>query len=271
MLNFFDSSYYLILLVVFFSVLERLFPRKEHRLIDNETKEDSYWTLFNEFGYEPALRALNTYLLFGVGHKVSVIFYNNNLTIASIENLPTIAQILLMLIVFDFVNYLIHRIFHATPFLWEIHKLHHSTPKLNALSNFRYSWMEALIFGAFFAFFTGLVYSGEMARLIANVAIGSYCVFAHSNITIKLPLIDSFLITPDYHYWHHVKYSLMRGGQNFGTIFNIWDRYFETYHRPTHLNVEVGIADPHYPKSYLRRAIYPLDKWVYKAWKKMRS
>ena len=46
----------------------------------------------------------------------------------------------------DFLEWCIHNLLHRVPWLWEFHKLHHTIEELDWIGNFRFHWMEVVIY-----------------------------------------------------------------------------------------------------------------------------
>src|SRR4051812_14737089 len=134
-------------------------------------------------------------------------------------------QLLLALLIFDFVSFLVHRQLHRSELLWNVHKVHHSTLALDGFATTRTHMLEnfaRFVPGQLVLFVIGMK-AGVVAPIVAIAAI--YGVFDHSNLNIKAGCIDSILVTPRIHRRHHVP-STTRN--NFGAIFTIWDRAFGT-------------------------------------------
>ena len=62
------------------------------------------------------------------------------------EGLPLLAQIFSLLFFKDFLEYWIHRMLHRIPFLWRYHKLHHTVKEIYWIENFRFHWMELIVY-----------------------------------------------------------------------------------------------------------------------------
>lgn len=146
----------------------------------------------------------------------------------------------------DFATYLVHRLHHTVPALWEIHKVHHSAEVLSPLTVMRKHpvfdllsrMMKALLagplLGAVFFLFAGPV--DTLTAMGANVVFGIYHLFGaglrHSHIWLSYgPWVERVLISPAQHQIHHSR-ARRHWDRNFGQIFAIWDWMFGTLYVP---------------------------------------
>src|SRR5205085_11482840 len=61
------------------------------------------------------------------------------------SSLPLWLQMILVLMLCDLMVWLIHRSFHAVPFLWGFHKVHHSSLHLDWLATYRVHPFEQIL------------------------------------------------------------------------------------------------------------------------------
>ena len=56
-------------------------------------------------------------------------------------------QFVVFLVVSDFLQWCVHRLLlHRVGFLWQFHKLHHSVKEMDWAANFRFHWMEVVVY-----------------------------------------------------------------------------------------------------------------------------
>lgn len=155
-----------------------------------------------------------------------------------------------MVIVYDLVNYWIHRSQHMFAILWPLHRIHHSDPYLDVTSGFRFHPFEsvyrALIQGAMVVAL-GMTVSQISVYLIFVVA---NLLFSHTNILLPRIIdraIGWIFVTPDLHRVHH---SVERRwhDSNYGIVLTIWDRLFQSYSNPDEAGtIIIGLAE--YPSA----------------------
>ena len=73
-------------------------------------------------------------------HRVS------GLSLLAFARQPEWLQLLALLVVKDFIQWHVHFALHHIPALWEFHKTHHSTEVMDWLSNWRFHWLEIVVY-----------------------------------------------------------------------------------------------------------------------------
>ena len=142
-----------------------------------------------------------------------------------IDRVPAAGQLLLALLIFDFVSFIVHRQLHKSDVLWSFHKVHHSTLALDGFATTRTHMFENLIRFVppqAILFLIGIPV-GMVAPVVAIAAV--YGISNHSNLGANLKVIEPLLVTPRLHRRHHVPSTTQN---NYGAIFTIWDRLFGT-------------------------------------------
>ena len=160
----------------------------------------------------------------------------------------TIVGLLLM----DFIGaYLAHFTEHKIKILWRFHLIHHSDTYIDTTSGNRHHPGESIIR---FVFTTlGVLIVGcpmwmvFMYQTLSVVATQ----FTHANICLPKKwdkLMSYIIVSPDMHKIHH-HYKLPYTDSNYGNIFSIWDRIFETYLYMERENIVYGIDTHMDPKE----------------------
>jgi sterol desaturase/sphingolipid hydroxylase (fatty acid hydroxylase superfamily) len=130
----------------------------------------------------------------------------------------------------DLLDWCVHNLMHRVPVLWEFHKLHHSIVEMDWIGNFRFHWMEIVIYQGFTYF--PLVILGVDPSVILLVAIITTLIghLNHSNLAISWGPLRYLVNSPRMHIWHHMaEYPADRPlGVNFGISLSLWDWIFHT-------------------------------------------
>lgn len=144
---------------------------------------------------------------------------------------------LTLFIGWDLSRYVLHRLLHAIPFLWEIHKVHHSAEVLTPFTLYRNHPIESMLYtargivvvsaitGIFFYFFKSQaiqyeVLSVNVVGFLFNLTGGN---LRHSHIWLSYgKKLEHVFISPAQHQVHH---SLEKAhfNTNYGTWLAIWD------------------------------------------------
>lgn len=145
-----------------------------------------------------------------------------------LHGIPASAQIVLAIVVNDFLAFLSHYVRHKVRPLWHFHTIHHSQEQLNPFTTKRTHIVEQL-------FNRGVVKWIPLAMMGSTPevwliyywydAIWDY--FVHSNLKLPWGPLKYVLVSPQYHRLHHS--SLPKHfDKNFGDHFVIWDLIFGT-------------------------------------------
>jgi len=164
--------------------------------------------------------------------------------IAGFLRLSGISEILVSLVVLDFLDYLWHRANHVVPTLWRFHSAHHVDTHVDVTTSLRFHPGELLLSGGAKAIWIVVWGPSLWAFAIFEMMITVAAQLHHSNIDFPdgvEPAVRLFGVTPRMHASHHSARTRSLDA-NFATIFSIWDRLLGSYVDPTaeHL-VEQGL------------------------------
>ena len=166
---------------------------------------------------------------------------------ASVNALSLSLITIFLVMAADFLAFLMHRLQHRIPFLWEFHKVHHSALVMHPITNYREHFVDPLL--AFLAFqifssvyvalVTVLLGYQPATPTILGVGIGTFLFsliayhLRHSHIWLayKPYWLGYLFISPAHHQLHHSK-EARHIDKNFGFIFSFWDWAFSTLYLP---------------------------------------
>lgn len=142
----------------------------------------------------------------------------------------------LYLLLFDLVDYALHRAQHRWDWWWQLHALHHSQRQMTRWSDSRNHLLDdALRDSAFVA--VALAVGIAPAQFVAVVALTQLLEsLSHANLRGDFgPVLGRLLVSPAFHRTHHAigtgheshgPGSL--GGCNYAVLFPVWDLLFGT-------------------------------------------
>jgi ornithine lipid hydroxylase len=196
--------------------------------------------------------------LYGFASALSRLGFAGGLGIWPV-NSPIVAQLLVVILLGDLLEYWYHRLAHTVSWLWPLHAIHHTPIRLSALKGPRhhvfYYWGRGLIV------WTPLVVIGVPPRLVvwqfvAEVLVGT---LAHANIAFRIPaFVHRIFVTPEFHRIHH-SIDANHGNSNYSTVFPIWDMIFGTHTDPMLVEArETGIDQDPIPRRFLSELLSPL-------------
>ena len=151
-----------------------------------------------------------------------------------------LASFLLYLVLFDLVDYGLHRAQHHYNWWWQLHALHHSQRQMTMWSDNRNHLLDDVLRDSALVL-VGLLVGIAPAQFVAIVAVTQLLEsLSHANVRLSFApflwgLGERLLVSPRFHRVHHAiglghesagPGSL--GGHNFAVLFPMWDAIFGT-------------------------------------------
>jgi sterol desaturase/sphingolipid hydroxylase (fatty acid hydroxylase superfamily) len=208
------------------TVMYRLVVRRS-----NSAKVDVFFALLQSSG---AVLFVEIAVTFGISigaARLGNMFSNYltwRITLPS-DNIFEIAfSVMVYFLVFDFVGYWVHRLYH-TPLFWNLHRFHHSAPELNFITSLRTHPAET--FTRVFFLVTPLTFlKVSDSTLLVFVIVNEFVNFCeHSQLPWNWGWIGRWIFaSPAVHQLHHSIDEEHRD-KNFGEC-PLWDRVFGTWY-----------------------------------------
>lgn len=254
--------FWLLVVSLFCFLLERIVPwRRGQKALREQFGQDLVWLIWN--GH--FLGLLVAYAAAWVIGWINQMFHLWNLpapeALRLLTDSPLWVQFILFFVVNDFLEWCVHNLLHRVPWLWQFHKIHHSIETMDWIGNFRFHWMEVIVYKSLKYF--PLVILGVDGRVILAIAVLSTLVghLNHSNVNISWGIFRYVLNSPRMHIWHHDVVLHQRSGQNFAVVFSWWDWIFGTAYMPDGQPERLGFEQmAGFPRGLLSRLIYPFWK-----------
>ncbi|MEM1267571.1 MAG: sterol desaturase family protein [Pseudomonadota bacterium] len=144
---------------------------------------------------------------------------------------PIWLEILLTVLILDFLIWAQHLVTHKVPLLWRVHRVHHADPDIDVSTAIRFHPIEIALsmllkIGAVYA-----LGAPAVAVLIFEVMLNGMAMFNHANLALPLRVeraLRLLVVTPDMHRIHH-SVDRAEHDTNYGFSLSIWDRAFRTY------------------------------------------
>jgi sterol desaturase/sphingolipid hydroxylase (fatty acid hydroxylase superfamily) len=179
--------YWLILVSLFFFVIEILLPwRKKQLILRKDFWLDAFYMFFNFF--------LFSLIIYNAASDVIVNLFNNAIKGVTggfdlqasnpLRTFPYWAILLVGFIVRDFVQWWVHRLLHRVDHLWEFHKVHHSVEQMGFAAHLRYHWMETVVYRSIEYIPLALLGIGLYDFFVIHVFTLSWGHFNHANIRV---------------------------------------------------------------------------------------
>ncbi len=257
--------FWLLAVSAFCLVLERIRPwRGKQKMLRRQFGQDLFWLFFNGH-YVGILVAYVAAFVFT--WAVPAIDQAKSLQLVGEQ--PVWVQFIVFFLVKDFLEWAIHILLHRVPWLWEFHKVHHSIEELDWIGNFRFHWMEVVVYQGLTYF--PLVILGVEGRVILVIAVVATLIghLNHSNVNISWGPLRYIINSPRMHVWHHDRdWPAERPyGVNFAVCLSVWDWLFRTaywparHEAPTQQPARLGFdGDEQFPRSLVGRFVHPLTR-----------
>ena len=144
---------------------------------------------------------------------------------------PIWLEVVLAVVVLDFVIYWQHVVFHAVPGLWRLHMVHHADLEFDLTTGVRFHPFETLLSMIIKVAAIAALGPAPVAVILFEIVLSATSIFNHGNVVLPSGL-DRFLrlvvVTPDMHRIHH-SVIVNETNSNFGFSLPWWDRLFGTY------------------------------------------
>jgi sterol desaturase/sphingolipid hydroxylase (fatty acid hydroxylase superfamily) len=141
-----------------------------------------------------------------------------------------IVSFLVVLLLAEFLSYLVHRAFHVVPTLWRIHAVHHTDVEMDVTTSHRHHPLELLLplpLTAPVFLFLGPPATAALAYVVLRTGVG---LLSHGNICLPQAVdrvLRLFVVTPDFHRLHHSSDRRFTDS-NYGVVLPWFDYLFRT-------------------------------------------
>ena len=239
-----------------FVLIEKMFPLyKGQSLFRKEWQTDMAHFVVNHFLVGLVLLTVNFLIHRVFGWMVRGDFQD---MIRAISFLP---QLLLCILVADFMQYWTHRAYHEVPYLWKFHAVHHSTKTLDWLAGSRMHVLE-LIFTRVCVLGPLYVFGFEKSVLDAYIiVVGFQAVFNHANVHLPWGPLKYLVVTPDFHHWHHSSDEAAID-KNYAAHYAFLDYFFRTAVKKTNgkFPENYGVVGDYMPPGFVQQQLFPFKK-----------
>lgn len=258
------SWFYLLLLVsavVYALELARPWRRGQKR-IRRDFWLDGFYMFFNFFLFSLiGYNAVSEVAVHGFQELLGALGIAQ-LTLLDVSGLPVVLQLLLLFVLRDFIQYWIHRLLHAVPFLWRFHEVHHSVREMGFAAHLRFHPAETVVYRTLEYIPLALIGYGIDDFMIVHVTSLAIGHLNHANLKLPLGPLRYVFNSPQMHLWHHAKVLPDPRGKNFGLSLSVWDWIFGTAHWPDDQpELELGFEGvERYPSGFLSQMLAPFRR-----------
>jgi sterol desaturase/sphingolipid hydroxylase (fatty acid hydroxylase superfamily) len=242
----------LLVLAAVFGLLERIagsVPRKG--LFRRERVPDFLWWFFTPL----VSRSASTIAVFITVAAITIISGRTHTEDTWFTRTPILFQIVVLLVVSDFLGYFAHRLFHSARF-WRFHAIHHSAEDLDWLAAARVHPVNEI--GNRLLQVIPLYLLGIRGAALASIVpiFTLYALFVHANIRWDFGPLRYLIASPVYHRWHHTKAAEGRD-KNFAGLFPWIDALFGTLYLPRGVQPHDFGVDEEVPRGIAGQLVWP--------------
>ena len=162
------------------------------------------------------------------------------------QNFPFGAELVINLLLLDFLIYWWHRANHEIKFLWKFHEVHHLDQPLDLTTSIRFHFGEVLLSSGFRLTIIILFDISFSSIVIFEIFVLIASGFHHSNIKISEKWdswISTLIVTPSIRGTHH--HAIQKNtDSNYSTILSCWDVIFRSRnHKQRKANSAIGVEN----------------------------
>jgi len=247
---------------LFFVVAERLLPAREKQpTLRPQLLNDLFYLVFNGHFYAVLAGGATGAVALWVRDWLAPLlpFATES---SALGRLPWAAQFVIYLVLSDFLQWCVHNLLHRVPLFWQFHKVHHSVQRMDWIANFRFHWMELVIYRSLLYVPLALLGGSGTALFAVAVFATFWGHFNHANLRIGIGPLGYVFNSPRMHLWHHDASSEGGVAKNFGIVLSLWDWLFGTAYWPRDRAPErIGYpGDQEMPRDLTRQLTFPILK-----------
>ncbi|MDB5384971.1 MAG: Fatty acid hydroxylase superfamily protein [Planctomycetaceae bacterium] len=177
-----------------------------------------------------------------------------------VSSQPYVLQFFELLVLTDFMQYWLHRMFHQVPWLWQFHAVHHSSQSMDWIAGSRTHLVDQATTRAVTFIPLWLLGFADAPMFAYLVFVTFHGTFLHVNLRWDLGRWSWLFAWPRFHHWHH---AIEREAidKNFAVHLPLYDYLFGTYYLPgKQWPTGYGISGHPVPEGYFRQFVYPFRR-----------
>jgi sterol desaturase/sphingolipid hydroxylase (fatty acid hydroxylase superfamily) len=248
-LDTFRLAIWLVLLLIIFVPLEKLWARRPQKVFRKGFVTDLGYYFLNSLLPKTLLVLPLSAIAWGLHRVMPSKLY------ASVADMPLWTRFAAALIVGEVGSYWGHRWMHEIPLLWRFHAIHHSAEEMDWLVNTRAHPLDIVftrLCGLIPMYVLGLAQptgnTVDVLPLLYVVAGTVWSFVIHANVRWRFGWLEWLVSSPAFHHWHHTKDGPEYINKNYAAMLPWVDKCFGTFYLPkTHWPAKYGIDAPTAP------------------------
>jgi sterol desaturase/sphingolipid hydroxylase (fatty acid hydroxylase superfamily) len=178
-----------------------------------------------------------------------------------LSGMSPVWQVMVMLLVSDFVGYWSHRWRHSSKFLWNFHSIHHSQTNLTIVSNYRFHVVDETLLRLWLFIPFQILGTGVAIWMWLDLILAWILYLQHSEWKWTYGRLGYIFVSPSFHRKHHSTDERLQNS-NYSMLFTFWDDLFGTADRKSPIPDKHGIEGNPVPETWLGQLVYPFaETW----------
>lgn len=168
------------------------------------------------------------------------------------EDWPFLLQVVVMILIFEAIQYSIHRIQHEMGgafgnFLWRTHAAHHLPERLYVVMHVAGHPINAIVTQGLAIIVPIWLMGYDQLAVTTFLMINSlHGLISHFNVDVRIGWMNYVFVGPELHRYHHS--ADIDEAKNYGATTPLFDLVFGTFvYRPARPPQNLGVADENYP------------------------
>jgi sterol desaturase/sphingolipid hydroxylase (fatty acid hydroxylase superfamily) len=160
---------------------------------------------------------------------------------------PLLIQLVVCLLVFEGLNYAVHRAMHEMPgrfgaWLWRVHAAHHLPPRLYLVMHAVFHPINALIIRGLVIVLPiwAMGYDQQVVAMFSMIT-ALHGIISHFNVDMRMGWANYLFVGPELHRYHHS--ACPNESKNYGSALSVFDQLFGTFvYRPGLPPRDLGVS-----------------------------
>jgi sterol desaturase/sphingolipid hydroxylase (fatty acid hydroxylase superfamily) len=237
-----------------FITLEKIWTFREQAVFRPNWQTDLNYFLLNHLLIGLILLMSNYFIhtIFG--------WVSNSIVVNFLQLMPWAVQLFLIVLLADMVQYWLHRAYHEVPLFWRFHAIHHSAKHMDWMAGSRQHLLEVVITRCLVLVPVLMLGFSKTVIDAYIIIVGFQAVFNHANTQFKFGWLKYWIVTPQFHHWHHSRDSAAID-KNYAAHFSFLDYLFGTaIKNQQEWPKDYGVVGDYVPDGLWRQQIFPFKK-----------
>ena len=213
-----------------------------------------YWK--KEVGVNLLTSAFSVTIQYGIKFFLFTNLYPGVYEMRLFNLTPGWYQVVLVLLLYGFLQWFIHVLNHKVRLFWCLHEVHHSATEMNVTTGLRTSIFDQVSLEMLYLLIPllGFHYIFYFLFYFINKIWGSF-IHINEKLVGQIPFLKYLLVTPAGHHLHHAS-NIPYLDKNYGELIPWFDFIFKTYEEEKYEPIEYGTIKIKEPIGFWQAQIH---------------